>query len=689
MERSRFVTVALIIFSVLTVVNARHIIALSIGQLCLLVAIAIAVHLIAMACSTKSKLQTISPLISFAVLIIILLIVNAHGTFSKMIPTPGTIVNLIHDIREGIIAIRSDTIPLSFSIPIFLVAIVVTWMVAEIGETLAQRLHSSAPTLLWYIIISACIAAQGKSSNLTVVIFSMCAASWFFLYAFDKGHERSRSHVISIPRSTQVSNLTTYLIAFIVIGIISTLLVVPVKSLPSLAPNNIFQFLNNPSQQNELSPLVGMREQLTKKETQTLFTATSSEAQYFRTNVLTDFDGNNWTTSSKTQQEPEVAPSGVSVRTVDGSVELKALVAKFLPTYYSTQSLSTRDVDFLKSSVVYSRKESLTSYTFSASVPPDTLTTEQIAQSSQDYPKSIASNTLLPISFNNDNPIVKQAQEIASNRGSIYEQAIALRDFFLDESFTYDLSVDYSSSTDAMMQFLKDRRGFCEQFATTYAAFARSVGIPARVVVGFTPGNPDASGTFTITNQQAHAWAEVYLSNFGWLTIDPTPAGELPGQAPTNIGAAVVTTTTTAPAATVPPVTESTLVNPSTTVASTRVDTTTQQSRTPIAMYALLAILLACGIIALIIFLRKRRNSPHNDSVFVIKTFEDLGERVLNVPPQPDLTIGELVERVPDNEVILEFLALLTLASYAPDANISLHQLRNAAAKARAERIKS
>jgi hypothetical protein len=81
------------------------------------------------------------------------------------------------------------------------------------------------------------------------------------------------------------------------------------------------------------------------------------------------------------------------------------------------------------------------------------------------------------------------------------------------------------------VQFLQDRRGFCVQFASTYALMARTVGLPTRVAVGFTPGTADAaSGRYSVTSHDAHAWPEVWFSGVGWTHMfDPTPPSDLPG----------------------------------------------------------------------------------------------------------------------------------------------------------------
>ena len=683
MERSRIVTVALIALTSISVVNARHIIELSFANIVLLLVVGIGVHVIASVCSKYRKLQPISPIISFLFLIFVLLIANSDGNLSHILPSVDSLVGIFHDTRNGVIAMRSDSPPFTYSREIFLVAIVMTWAMAEIGETLAQRLHSSAPTLLWYLLINAGIVAQEGSTGIIIPVIAICAASWFYLYAFERGHEASKSHVIKIPQSSQLTNLFQYITSFVALLIISIFLAMPVTNLPSLAPNEVFNFLDSSKDQTELSPLVSMTQQLKDQNTVTLFTASANEAQYWRVAVLDDFDGEQWSANSNTKQKPETIPSSVVQRQLTGTVELKGLAPKFLPTFYSTQSVSSKEIDFLQHGVLYAKNDSVKKYSFSATAPPKDLSPEQIAVSSEDPPASVESSTLLPTTF--DKEIILKARSIARGKGSLYEQVIALRDFFLDGSFVYDLNVDYSSSTNAMQDFLENRRGFCEQFATTYAAMSRSIGIPARVVVGFTPGDPDINGQFTITSKQAHSWVEVYISNFGWLTIDPTPPGPLPGQAPSNIGVVVTTTTTT----TLPSSTSlTTPTSQSTDTTQPAKQESNGQNKSNSFVLTTIMLLLIGGSIAIYVIYRRKKLGSKNDTAYIVATFKEIGEKVLEVPPSPDLTISELVRRVPENnERVLEFLALLTLASYAPGGDNLWKELRHAASRARTEKI--
>ena len=74
--------------------------------------------------------------------------------------------------------------------------------------------------------------------------------------------------------------------------------------------------------------------------------------------------------------------------------------------------------------------------------------------------------------------------------------------------------------------FLFERKiGFCEHFANAMAVSARSVGIPARIVIGYQGGarNP-ISGDWVVREENAHAWVELWLRGRGWTRFDPTAA---------------------------------------------------------------------------------------------------------------------------------------------------------------------
>jgi hypothetical protein len=122
------------------------------------------------------------------------------------------------------------------------------------------------------------------------------------------------------------------------------------------------------------------------------------------------------------------------------------------------------------------------------------------------------------------------AEEITAGASTPAEQALALQTHL--RQFTYSLTVQKGHSESALEDFLfTTRTGYCEQFAGAFAAMARAVGLPARVAVGFTPGeeDPDTPGLYHVRGEYAHAWPEVYIAGAGWVLYEPTPGRGAPG----------------------------------------------------------------------------------------------------------------------------------------------------------------
>ncbi|MFB8089304.1 DUF3488 and DUF4129 domain-containing transglutaminase family protein [Streptomyces sp. NPDC055992] len=126
--------------------------------------------------------------------------------------------------------------------------------------------------------------------------------------------------------------------------------------------------------------------------------------------------------------------------------------------------------------------------------------------------------------------VAQRAEEVTKGASNPYERAVKLQDYFASNGgFTYDTSVDSGTGTSAIARFLKDRRGFCVHFSFTMAAMARTLGIPARVAVGFTPGTAQADGSYSVGLRDAHAWPELYFEGIGWTRFEPTPTrGSVP-----------------------------------------------------------------------------------------------------------------------------------------------------------------
>ncbi len=117
------------------------------------------------------------------------------------------------------------------------------------------------------------------------------------------------------------------------------------------------------------------------------------------------------------------------------------------------------------------------------------------------------------------------AEHLVAGQPTMYDRVMAINRH-LWTAYTYDLSIPPQRRPgDAVDYFLfEERRGYCEQFASAMAVLLRSVGIPARLVTGYTPGtlNP-VTGLLDVRNSDAHAWVEVFFPGIGWVGFEATP----------------------------------------------------------------------------------------------------------------------------------------------------------------------
>lgn len=126
--------------------------------------------------------------------------------------------------------------------------------------------------------------------------------------------------------------------------------------------------------------------------------------------------------------------------------------------------------------------------------------------------------------------VIGEARAITRNMDTNFERALALENYFrYDGGFTYDTQIPSNFTTDSVEDWLFDetndfrRHGYCEQFALTMGLMARTLGIPSRVVIGFTPGRVLNSDTVLVMDQNAHSWVEIWIPTHGWMSFDPTP----------------------------------------------------------------------------------------------------------------------------------------------------------------------
>jgi len=128
--------------------------------------------------------------------------------------------------------------------------------------------------------------------------------------------------------------------------------------------------------------------------------------------------------------------------------------------------------------------------------------------------------TLVPDSVSKD--LKKWAVENKQNKTD-KEYLNTILKTFADGSYYYNLSPENLSKNSYADFFLKNKEGYCEYFAGTFVLLARLANIPSRIVSGYLGGDLNDIGDFYVFRQKdAHAWAEIWFENEGWIRVDPT-----------------------------------------------------------------------------------------------------------------------------------------------------------------------
>ncbi len=274
------------------------------------------------------------------------------------------------------------------------------------------------------------------------------------------------------------------------------------------------------------------------------YTTNSStvRADYLQMSVLDKFDGNSWTTASVPSNPldanahvaiPGLTASGIKQNQVTTEISViadfafSAVPAPYAPSHISGIIQPLYDPSTLEivpgDSTARSRNGQKYVVTSTDVIP----TADQVNASSGPYDPSLVRYLRLPENF--PAAVKATADRITAGLATPYTKALALQNYFLTK-FSYSLQVPAGDGNSAIEAFLKDRKGFCQQFAGAMAAMARALGIPAVVAVGFTPGTAQSNGTYTVTSHDAHAWPMLYFNGLGWIRFEPTPTIQSSGR---------------------------------------------------------------------------------------------------------------------------------------------------------------
>ncbi len=133
--------------------------------------------------------------------------------------------------------------------------------------------------------------------------------------------------------------------------------------------------------------------------------------------------------------------------------------------------------------------------------------------------------------YGKDRRIRALAEEITRGIDTYYDKVQAITDYLRYDYF-YSLKPGRAPDGDQLSHFLfSSKKGYCSYFAFSMALLCRSLGIPARVVIGFyIDPEIELLGYYPVRSDMAHAWVEVYFDGYGWVDFDPTSRTPAPGE---------------------------------------------------------------------------------------------------------------------------------------------------------------
>jgi hypothetical protein len=291
-------------------------------------------------------------------------------------------------------------------------------------------------------------------------------------------------------------------------------------------------------------------------------------AVYLRAATYDIYTGHGWAQSPGRERDvaaeqflfPKDAPEAPTldafhVETMEVAIQQPSARTLFTAGYPIKAYLPVRVVDIGDHQFLGAMKATTSipqGSSYSLTVALSEATVGQLESAGTDYPDAVSQ---LFLGTNGLTDRTRQlARRITQGADTPYDKAILLTRFLQGREFTYRTNAPLSNdpSRDAVDFFLFDPEqghiGFCEHYATAMVELARSLGIPARMAVGFAPGQRiqsppgalDPSIIWQVRLKNAHAWAELYFPGYGWQIFEATktidPVVRLPGQGASGSG---------------------------------------------------------------------------------------------------------------------------------------------------------
>ena len=432
---------------------------------------------------------------------------------------------------------------------------IAVWVVAFLADWAAFRVWSTLEALFpaSIVFVFAALLGRGQHRLVATAIFGGAVLVFALLHRLAKS-EMTCSWLAHDPNDGRIALARIGLFgtaAAVVLGLIVG------PALPGAGEEAVLAWRDldgggaSSSARVTVSPLVDIQARLVSQSSAEVFTVRSPSPDYWRLTALDRFDGVAWTSSGTYTRAGDNLqsrlPAAVPTRTLEQTFTIGKLAALWLPAAFEPAAVvddGDTGARYESESGTLTVKEGKETsdglvYTIQSRIPQRDKASVQAGTTATlpaefrlrytEIPQDLASELRGRL----NSSATRTAMGITNNTPRIgnrspYEQALLVQNWFRN-TFTYDLKVAAGHSVNDIASFLDARKGYCEQFAGTFAAMMRALGVPARVAVGFTPGELQSDGLYHVRGEHAHAWPEVYLGGVGWVRFEPTPDRGGPG----------------------------------------------------------------------------------------------------------------------------------------------------------------
>ncbi|MEZ0164071.1 transglutaminaseTgpA domain-containing protein [Kineococcus sp. LSe6-4] len=482
---------------------------------------------------------------ALVVLVVVVVLFGGGTALLGVVPTPATVDRIAQLATDGVQVIQRYSVPAVDLRGLRLLLVAGAGLVALAVDLFAVTLRSPALAglpLLGVMAIPLALAPGGSGA----VVFVLAGVPYLVLLA---GERRSAGRGRGTRGGRSVAGVTASATAAVAL--------VAAVAVPAAVPGLDERPLTIDTGSGDtiavINPILNLKASLGARSDATIVTYTTDEPDPAPLRIVTAdvFDGQTWAPSTgadiprrqRVQDGLPPAP-GLSQAVRDASVvrttsiSIRGLDQTYLPLpypalrvdipgnwLYETDSLNVVGDGETTRGRQY-RVEHL-----------DVQPTEQQLREAPQAPGDLRDRyTELPPM---PAVVADTALQVTAGASDDYERAALLQRYFRSSGgFTYSTTAPNDGGTDAVATFLSEKSGFCVQFASAMAVMARSLGIPARVAIGFLPGRERQAGRagdlsqWRISAQDAHAWPELFFEGVGWVRFEPTPAtrtGQSPG----------------------------------------------------------------------------------------------------------------------------------------------------------------